>query len=102
MNRADLRISFLISIREDVLAKLDAFKGRIPNLFDNYLRIEHLDRDARQAIEMPLVVSRSPDLSLFPDRDTAALCDGHNLRMRSVRVARQERSDGRGVVAAKP
>ncbi len=55
VNRPDLRVSFLISIREDSLAKLDRFKGRIPNLFDNYLRIEHLDREAaRAAIEKPI------------------------------------------------
>jgi WD40 repeat protein len=55
VNRPDLRASFLISIREDALAKLDRFKGRIPNLFDNYLRIEHLDREAaRAAIERPI------------------------------------------------
>jgi hypothetical protein len=54
VNRADLRVSFLISIREDALAKLDRFKGRIPNLFDNYLRMKHLDREsARAAIEKP-------------------------------------------------
>src|SRR6185503_6953724 len=49
VNRTDLRVSFLISIREDALAKLDRFKGRIPNLFDNYLRIDHLDRNAARA-----------------------------------------------------
>lgn len=55
VNRPDLRVNFLISIREDALAKLDRFKGRIPNLFDNYLRIEHLDREAaREAIEKPI------------------------------------------------
>ncbi|MGH8070026.1 MAG: tetratricopeptide repeat protein [Candidatus Entotheonellia bacterium] len=55
VDRPDLRVSFLISIREDALAKLDRFKGRIPNLFDNYLRIEHLDREAaRAAIEEPI------------------------------------------------
>jgi hypothetical protein len=55
VNRLDLRVSFLVSIREDSLAKLDRFKGRIPNLFDNYLRIEHLDREAaRAAIEKPV------------------------------------------------
>jgi hypothetical protein len=55
VNRKDLRASFLISMREDALAKLDRFKGRIPNLFDNYLRIEHLDREAaRDAIVKPL------------------------------------------------
>jgi hypothetical protein len=55
INRPDLRANFLISIREDSLAKMDFFKGRIPNLFDNYLRIEHLRRnDGRAAITKPL------------------------------------------------
>ena len=35
------------SIREDALAKLDRFEGRIPALFANYLRVEHLDRGPR-------------------------------------------------------
>jgi hypothetical protein len=55
VNRRDLRVSFLVSMREDSIAKLDLFKGRIPNLFDNYLRIDHLERDqARDAIVKPL------------------------------------------------
>jgi WD40 repeat protein len=55
VNRADLRVSFLITIREDALARLDRFKGRCPNLFDNYLRTRHLDiTAARAAIEKPL------------------------------------------------
>ncbi len=55
INDPDLPISFLISIREDALAKLDKFEGRIPRLFDNYLRVEHLDREAaREAIERPI------------------------------------------------
>jgi WD40 repeat protein len=55
VNSPDLRVNFLISVREDALAKLDRFKGRIPNLFDNYLRIDHLDRAAaRVAIERPI------------------------------------------------
>jgi WD40 repeat protein len=50
-----LRASFLVAIREDALAKLDHFEGRIPNLFANYLRVEHLDRAAaREAIEQPI------------------------------------------------
>jgi hypothetical protein len=53
--QADAPVSFLIAIREDSLAKLDGFEGRIPILFDNYLRIEHLDRKAaRAAIEEPI------------------------------------------------
>jgi Novel STAND NTPase 1 len=55
VNRPDLRVSFLVSMREDSIAKLDFFKGRIPNLFDNYLRIDHLERDqARDAIVKPI------------------------------------------------
>jgi WD40 repeat protein len=50
-----LRANFLLGLREDALAKLDAFKGRIPNLFANYLRLDHLDRaGARAAILGPV------------------------------------------------
>ena len=50
-----LRANFLLGLREDALAKLDAFKGQIPNLFANYLRLDHLDRDgARAAILGPV------------------------------------------------
>ena len=50
-----LRANFLLGLREDALAKLDAFKGRLPNLFSNYLRLDHLDRDgARAAIIGPV------------------------------------------------
>ena len=49
------RVNVLLGIREDALAKLDFFKGRIPNLFSNYLRLDHLDRAAaRQAVVGPL------------------------------------------------
>lgn len=52
---ADLPVGFLVSIREDSLARLDRFKGRINQLFDNYLRIDNLDeRAARAAIVLPL------------------------------------------------
>jgi len=55
VNCVDSRVSFLISIREDAIAKLDRFKGRIPGLFKNYLRIDHLDREsARRAITKPI------------------------------------------------
>src|SRR5436305_6805986 len=50
-----LRANFLLGLREDALAKLDAFKGRLPNLFANYLRLDHLDRrGAREAIVRPV------------------------------------------------
>jgi hypothetical protein len=55
INRTDLRVSFLVAVREDALARLDRFKGHIPNLFDNYLRTRHLHAAAaRAAIEKPL------------------------------------------------
>ena len=47
VNTPDLRVNFLLAIREDALAKLDVFKGRIPNVLGNYLRLEHLDPKRR-------------------------------------------------------
>lgn len=55
VNREDLRVNFLVAIREDALARLDRFKGRIPNLFENYLRLQHLGLDAAQdAVRKPV------------------------------------------------
>lgn len=51
----DLPANFLISIREDWVARLDRFKRRIPFLFDNSIRIDHLNRDAAyDAIKGPV------------------------------------------------
>jgi WD40 repeat protein len=55
VTRAGLRVRVLLSLREDALAKLDRFKGRIPSLFANYLRLDHLDRRAgHEAIVKPI------------------------------------------------
>jgi WD40 repeat protein len=55
INREGLRANFVISIREDAYAQLDRFKGRVPNLFDSYLRVRHLDHEAaRRAIRLPV------------------------------------------------
>ena len=55
VNEPNLRVNFLLSIREEAWAKLDLFEGHIPRLFSNYLRVEHLTRaGARQAIERPV------------------------------------------------
>ena len=52
----------LISLREDSLARLDALKARVPSVFANQVRLEHLDRDsAREAILGP--VSRWNELT---------------------------------------
>jgi WD40 repeat protein len=51
----EVRANFLISVREDALAQLDAFKTRVPNLFGNFLRLDRLDRRAAtRAILGPL------------------------------------------------
>ena len=57
VNQQDLRVNFLISIREDALAWLDRFQGELPALFENYLRLDHLDlKSAREAIIKPVDV----------------------------------------------
>jgi WD40 repeat protein len=55
VNEPDLRANVLISLREDAWAKLDRFKGRIPRLFGNYVRIPYLDYEAgHEAIRGPI------------------------------------------------
>jgi WD40 repeat protein len=94
-------VSFLISIREDFYAKLDRFEGRIPSLYDNYLRIEHLDRKAaRIAIEKPIVEynQRYADDGQFmiePELVSAVLS-----QVETGQVIIGEA--GRGVIEAKP
>jgi WD40 repeat protein len=65
VNRPDLPVNILISIREDAYAGLgDLFKGRIANVYGNYLHIDYLSRDAaHDAICKPLTVyNGQPDL----------------------------------------
>jgi WD40 repeat protein len=53
--RPELPVHLLLSIREDALARLDAFKGQLPGLLSNRLRLDHLTRAAgRRAIEGPV------------------------------------------------
>lgn len=75
----DLSVSFLISLREDSLAKLDRFKGRIPTLWDSYRRIDHLDRAAAEdAVRLPLAEYNrrqpgSPPIAIEDDLVSAVL-----------------------------
>jgi len=65
------RVNVLVSLREDSLAKLDRFTGRIPGLFANTLRLDRLDRQAaRAAIVRP--VERFAELT----GETVAVEDG--------------------------
>ncbi len=49
VNELNLRVNFVLSLREDAWAKLDQFEGQIPTLFANYIRVEHLNRQAARA-----------------------------------------------------
>jgi|GEM_PF-2694806 len=74
VNNRDIRVNFLISIREDWLAKLDLFKTEIPGLFDNYLRIDRLDRaSALAAIQKP---AAKYNALLRPGEPPVVLVDG--------------------------
>ena len=42
LTRADLPVHVLLGVRDDALADLDAFKRRVPGLFGNVLRLDHL------------------------------------------------------------
>jgi CHASE2 domain-containing sensor protein len=51
----EVPVRLLLALRDDALAGLDRFKGRIPELFDNYLRLDRLGpKAAREAIEGPI------------------------------------------------
>jgi WD40 repeat protein len=53
--RPELPVHLVIAIREDALARLDAFKSRLPGLLSNRLRLDQLTRAAgRRAIEGPV------------------------------------------------
>jgi len=55
VDHLDLRVHVLISLRDDALSELDRFEGRIPNLFENYLRLPQMtSASAREAIEKPI------------------------------------------------
>jgi len=55
VTRPGLHVNVLLGIRDDALAQLDVLKGRIPALFANSLRLDHLDRESgRVAILGPL------------------------------------------------
>ncbi len=73
--------SVLLAIREDELAKLDRFEGRVPGLLDNVLRLDHLERAAaREAILGPRdrwnMVARTSERFEVEDELVEAVLDG--------------------------
>ena len=78
VNRRDVRANFLLSIRDDELARLDHFKGRIPRLFDNRVKIDHLTRaGAEMAIRRPIEEHTErfqPSSRSSPQTDSSRRC----------------------------
>jgi WD40 repeat protein len=97
--RPELPVHILLAIREDALARLDAFKGQLPGLLANRLRLEHLTRAAaRRAIVGPIerfgaLVPEEEGLAVEPELVEAVL-DG----VRAGAVVQAGR--GRGVSKA--
>ncbi len=55
VNCLGLGVNFLISIDEQCITQLDRFKGTLPNILDNRLKLEHLDeKSACDAILNPV------------------------------------------------
>jgi hypothetical protein len=98
VNDAECQASFLISMREDALSKLDRFERRIPGLFDNYLRLEHLNREStREAITRPLEVYNR---QLPPEQRAAVEDDMVEEVIRQVKIGQVLIGQvGRGQVA---
>jgi WD40 repeat protein len=55
LNQPDLPVNILLSMRGDSLSVLDRFKGTIPAIFENLVRIDHLtQKAAKDAVTKPL------------------------------------------------
>ena len=104
VNRNEIDASFLLSMREDGLSKLDRFQGRIPKLLNNLLRLDHLGRDAAvRAIREPLVACNKrlppgqPPASIDDDLVEALL---DQLKAGSIILDQARQSDAAAVNAA--
>jgi WD40 repeat protein len=80
VNSPDVPANFLIAVREDAYGGLgDLFSGRISNVYNNYLHLEYLTREAaREAIEKPVEIynaehSEDDAITLDPDLTEAVL-----------------------------
>ena len=72
VNSPGVPANFLIAVREDAYGGLgDLFSGRISNVYNNYLHLEYLTREAaREAIEKPVEVYNAEH-----DKDQAITLD---------------------------
>jgi WD40 repeat protein len=95
VNRRDVDVNFLLSLREDGLSKLDRFQGRIPTLLSNMLRLEHLDRAAaKDAITLPLDEYNRTSGNGNPVTIEPSLIEGLLHDLSSVTVASDQGGQG--------
>ena len=87
INDRSVPASFLISLREDGLGKLNRLRERIPDLLGNVIKLEHLDKDgAVEAMNKPLSVFNEKEgfeVTLAPELVDAILeqADADRLEM---------------------
>ncbi len=96
-NDRSLRARFLLSLRDDALSKLDRFRSQVPGLFDNMLRIKHLNgKAARLAIHQS--VKTYNELFVAAGEQPYSVSDELVTEViRQVRVTREvERDAGSG------
>jgi WD40 repeat protein len=88
----NLRANFLVSIRDDALARLHLFKGLIPGLFENRLQLDRLTREAgREAIVLPLehynaLVPETERVSIEPELVDGVLDEVTAGRVRTSQI----------------
>jgi hypothetical protein len=94
--RPDLPASFIVSLREEALARLDKFEGSIPSLFDNFRRIEHLDFESgRAAIRKPLAHFKEKEPGAGPDAIEPELVEKILDEVRTGKVGLAEGGQGK-------
>ena len=95
------RVSILLSIREDSLARLDELEGALPGVFDHTLRLEHLDREsASEAVLLPVERYNSDRPESLPWSVEPALVESllDQVAAGQVRVTRHGDDDGERMV----
>ena len=97
--RPELPVHLLLAIREDALARLDAFKGQLPGLLANRLRLDHLTSAAgRRAIDGPVerLGELAPEEGTSPSsRSSSRPCSTGSGRELWSAGARSRRREGR-------
>jgi tetratricopeptide (TPR) repeat protein len=96
VNNRDVSASFLLSLREDGLGKLDRLRSRIPDLLGSVLKLDHLDHEgARRAVDRPLArYNEESDLKINADSLlTATLLEQSDVERLEMEEVTEPRND---------